>query len=125
VEIDQRGAIGSEWGVDSKLFAISYLHQYTPAKPVGKASYHTEAYTDHLIQFEGRIPTSFCTIYGGTKHHIFSNGSWIRGGVRTEVSDSLNIDFGADVFTGDSNTYFGEWRSNDRVFLGINWRLGS
>lgn len=125
VEIDELGAVGSEWGVDSKLFAVSYLNQYTPMKPSSDFSFKTESYTDHLVQFEGRIPTSFCTLYGGTKHNIYSNSSWLRGGVRSAVTDSLNVDFGVDLFTGDHDTYFGEWRSNDRIYLGINWRLGS
>lgn len=59
--------------------------------------------------------------FAGYKVHIVNGGNWTRGGLRFSFSDRAHLDVGADMFVGGAETYFGEWRSNDRLFAALNW----
>lgn len=125
VEYQQGGKLGTEIGIDTKYFMLSHMNEYQFFKRYSPYDIEGAPYSHHLFQAEGRIPTSFATFYGGTKYHLMTRGTWVRGGVRVPLTPSLDVDSGMDVFVGDKNTYFGDWRGNDRVYLGINWRVGS
>ena len=39
--------------------------------------------------------------------------------IRHNLTDSLIVDAGIDLFTGDPDTFWGRWDNNDRLFLTI------
>jgi hypothetical protein len=121
VQWTQGGAIGAEVGANAPYIGVSYLNRFSTRASL----FDSASYTDHLVQFEGRVPISNLTAYGGAKYHIFNQGSWIRAGVRTQVNSALGLDMGMDLFTGRNGSYFSEWRTNDRLYVGLNWKLGS
>lgn len=112
VSYQQTPRWGYEAGVKHLYGALSYLNE-TPSGD--------DRYTDELVQFELQYPLSVCTPYAGIKRHLGLEGTWLRAGLRASLGSAWSFDLGSDIFAGGEESYFGEWRTNDRVYGVLRW----
>lgn len=123
LEWEETGRFGGEIGFEIWNISLAYANEYRPARDTAY-SLEDAPYSQHLLQVDAKLPASFATFYGGAKWHFTTGGAWIRAGVRSDITKTLGVDLGTDLFVGGRDSFFGEWRTNDRVYLGLTWRLG-
>lgn len=122
--IVEKGSVGWESGFTSRYLELSVLNEKT--QPVTGKFLTTEApYAARLFQGEVRIPGSALEGFLGSRVHLKGSDLWVYGGIRSRLSGEVSLDVGADVFAGSESTYFGEWRTNDRLYAVLTWGLGS
>ena len=82
-------------------------------------------YIDHLLQTEALVPvTPKLQWLSGAKVHLTQNGVWLRTSLLLHTGKKLTMSFGGEAFSGNESAYFGEWRTNDRLWVGMEWRVG-
>lgn len=118
------GRMGLETGISFKSFTVTYLTE-RPQSSNGAPS-SGGSYANQLIQMDVALTASpRWGIFGGFKYDPLEGDSWIRFVSKHPISNRAQLDFGAEAFAGSDNTYFSEWRTNDRVYVAFTWRLES
>jgi hypothetical protein len=107
---------GSSLGIENRFFDFSLLHEAS----VGMGG---PSYSDLLAQGHGRVAIGDFEPFAGFKTHLRTSDAWLNGGVRYAMTAKTKVELGTDVFSGGANSYFGEWRANDRVYLVVQWRV--
>jgi hypothetical protein len=117
---DRQTLFGYDMGIQSKFFYLNYsdLNDYLKTDPLKQ-----DQYGEHLVQLELRLPIKNIEFATGLKSHAERYDMWVRNRVRLNLGKKKNtsLEVGNDLFAGANNTYFGEWRSNDRIYFAINW----
>ncbi|MCM2324031.1 MAG: hypothetical protein NDJ90_12295 [Oligoflexia bacterium] len=110
------GVSAAELRLEKPAWALSYS---------SKLSGPDALFLEHLVQ--GEIRASFRAFSGslGAMSHLGQGDLWLRAGVTHPVSDRGNVRLGFDIFSGPDGSYFGEWRTNDRLFLNLEWQVGT
>lgn len=101
---------GTEIGLQSDYLQTSILHEFSQS---------SGRYPDRLLQIDGQLPIGGFTLSSGLKLHLGQGDTWIRAGTRYQISRNASVELGCDLFAGDSGTYFGEWRANDRAYVAL------
>jgi len=111
---------GLELGLRNPSVEVSLMNEF--------GMYESARYADLLLQaslsphFGEREQWS---PYAKLKRQLHQDGVWINCGLTYIWSQEMSIDNGIDLFGGDQNAYYGEWRTNDRIYLNFTWRTGS
>ena len=79
---------------------------------------------DWLLQTEATIPWGNLIMFAGALTHLGQQDAWLRSGVRYPLGLGWHWSLGVDIFGGLEDSYFGEWRSNDRIYTVFIWRMG-
>jgi hypothetical protein len=120
------GAFGYEVGARLSALSVSFLDELrTGASSTGSAGFSDARYSDRLAQAELTLSAGQWQWYGGAKVHLTQDGAWLRSGIGWLATRELRLDLGGDVFGGGDSAWFGEWRTNDRIFLNLTWRSRS
>ncbi len=83
-------------------------------------------YAENLGQISGSIALSeSLTWLGGIKYHFQQQGTWLRTQLLWKARRNFAVHVGGEAFGGGVNAYFGEWRTNDRVWIGVQWGMGT
>jgi hypothetical protein len=119
IQFIQGGILGYELGLSGHGLSLSFLDER------GASSEFDARYARMLMQAEAdlRLSDSW-SLLSGIKQHLQESGTWLRSRLEWKASAPLSLDVGAELFGGGDQSYFGEWRTNDRVFFGLNWRFG-
>ncbi len=116
---------GAESGLAFSFFSASIGHDALWAPPATRFADPLAKYAEWLVQSDLCIPIGSVTPYAGWKHHLSKGDFWFYGGIRWAATRNLGLGLGADLFAGGDDTYFGEWRTNDRLSFVLRWEIGS
>lgn len=116
---------GYEVGAESDYLRLSLLDERTYGNIEKKFETNSSHYADLLAQADLKIPIYSVTLYGGVKRHLHQEDLWLRSGVRLYLLKKLSLDMGMDLFGGGDLSYFGEWRTNDRIYSMLAWEFDS
>lgn len=116
---------GYEFGAQSEHLDLSFMNEETYSA-ITKAHQETGGrYADLLAQAQLKLPMDTVTLYTGVKRHLSQEDFWILVGVRTPLMNKMYLDSGLDLFSGSESSYFGEWRTNDRISFVLSWEFDS
>jgi hypothetical protein len=117
------GTWGGELATELAPFARGKLRAaYSDSNHTGTIGLYTQRLFSLETQYELNSEVSF---YAGAKTHLRPelSGNWLRAGVEKKFAEGRgSIDVGTDLFAGTSSSFFGEWRTNDRLYLTLSWR---
>lgn len=108
---------GWELGIHSKIFNIGLMNEYSPQKVVG-------AYGEWLLSAGLHFKLGVFELYSGLMTHLTQSDLWARAAIQYPIEKNMTLNFGTDIFTGNEQSYFGEWRTNDRLFMLFQWQVG-
>ncbi len=111
---------GYEMGIGTNFYQISLLNEQAWG-PVD-LNYQGD-YSEWLLQADVQLILSKLTWYGGIKQHLERWGQWIRSGVKFQLWRQASVDLSLDIFGGNEQSYYGEWRTNDRASAVFTWRF--
>lgn len=119
------GTFGIEGGIGGKTWSLSMQNEWA-AHTQQIVSLSPTPYSEMLGQLSWVQPwgNSWATLIEA-RSHVFQNDLWLRTGVQLRINKGLSLDAGVDLFSGSDISYFGAWRAQDRVFMGLNWDLKS
>jgi len=116
---------GGELGLKFPFLSLSLGHEVTWKDLDPDFAYRPPLYGAWLAQTELRVPFGDFWTYFGWKHHLHLGDRWLQAGIGWGVTSHLTLDLRGDIFAGSDQSYFGEWRTNDRVGLLMRWELGT
>lgn len=116
---------GYELATELEYLRLSLLDERAYAATSNKFQTNGSPYSDLLGQADLSVPISIVTLYGGIKRHLRQDDMWVRSGVRLQLMKKLSLDTGMDLFGGSDLSYFGEWRTNDRIYSTLAWEFDS
>jgi len=113
----ENGSKGLELGLQKYLTKFSVMNN--------QWSGSSEDYGAWLIRLDSEFHLPFLNLklYGGWYQHWLKKDSWMRAAISVPLSQSAQLNLGTDIFSGDPSTYFGEWRTNDRLFAVLQWEI--
>lgn len=115
---------GYEGGIEAGFVTLSLLEERNFGEALSSSFRTSESrYTDLLGQLDLRIPIQDFQLSAGAKHHLRQDDLWLRAGVGYQMNRSLSFQSNLDIFAGPDASYFGEWRSNDRISLVMQWEF--
>lgn len=116
---------GGEVGVHFPYFSASLGHATSWKEVAPDFSYRPPLYGAWLAQTELHVPVGDFWTYFGWKHHLHQGDRWLQAGIGWNVTSHVALDLRGDIFAGSDQSYFGEWRTNDRVGILLRWELGT
>jgi hypothetical protein len=116
---------GWESGIGNKYLKVSLLNRGNHTAQSNQDYILDDAnYSAWLAQLDSSITLfSNFQIYSGVKYHIVQKDFWFRFSIGTPISKQFSLQSGIDIFSGVDKSYFGEWRTNDRLFVSLIWQL--
>lgn len=123
--VADNGTFGIEAGVGGATWSASFQNEWIPTNNQ-IVSLSPTPYSEMLAQVSWIQPWGerFATLVEA-RSHFLQGDLWLRTGAQFRVGKGISIDAGVDLFSGTDISYFGAWRAQDRVFVGINWDLKS
>jgi len=110
--------VGLDWfGFDETLLSVQFFQSVVLDPPSGLTRPvvdNTLTFLAQKLYFNDTLKTEVLTI-----HNMYDNDGLVRPKVTYELEDDIKIWFGADVFYGSYQGLFGQYDSNDRIYLGI------
>ena len=119
---------GFEVGARSEYGSLSLANEpYSGAPQAGATSVTAGAYSEMLLQADAKLLLGVLKhpilVLGGIKTHLRQNDLWTRVQLQTGMGAHAGLDLGFDLFSGGDLSYFGEWRTNSRIFAAMRWQL--
>lgn len=115
---------GGELGWQTPYTYFALAHELPLGTIEARAGEKEGRYLDWLAQADALAPLGNFTLHTGAKRHLKQTDLWWRSGVRYALSREADLDLATDLFAGPDRSYFGEWRTNDRVSLVLRWEVG-
>ena len=112
--------VGLDWSAPYDIFASAQLFQSWVIKPKNSMNRDRLDNTLSLLlsrQFLNDTLSIELLVLG----NINDGDGMIRPNIEYLYNDDLKVWLGADLFYGDSKGLFGEFKSNDRVVIGMEW----
>jgi len=116
---------GYELGAGNDYASVAVLNERSWTGVVSSLQIADASFTDWLLQGDARVPLGLVTLFTGAKTHLGQGDIWVRAGARLQVGRGASLDLGGDAFGGGDLSYFGEWRTNNRVYTVFNWEIGA
>lgn len=114
---------GYELGLENDFLSASYSNELTYGSLSDPYSTGVGVYGETLLQLDAKVPFLGIVWFSGAKTHVRHRDLWLRCGVRVPIGNQMSIDGGTDIFSGGENSYFGEWRTNDRFYAVFRWEI--
>ena len=114
----------------STMFSVQWVHLVgdipvslrTEDAGAGSSAYDT-AFANHIQPRFTYELTNDNAIELGAAFNVQDSESWIYGKAQITVAQGLQLLLGFDLFSGDSDQFFGQYRNNDKVWAGLDLAL--
>jgi hypothetical protein len=125
--------LGIEAGVEFHRTRASILHRFanpSVAEGAGFAAGNAARFDQAMLQIETAVAgeDESWIWSGGVKAQLGSSGSetqsvWLATALDWRLAPTWTLRLAADLFGGADGTFFGDWRTNDRISATASWAL--